>query len=142
MLFNGSVVDANLTAHGDLFWALKGGGPNFGIVTQYDLATKPIRTIWFQANVYSVNQTSEVLNAFANWQRNSSQGLRGNLNFVLGIDRSTALLFYSEAADSPETFQLFYEIEPLEVAAVPSTNSTTGTLTTILGSLASTQPRR
>jgi FAD/FMN-containing dehydrogenase len=31
VLADGSIVDANATSNSDLFWALKGGGPNFGL---------------------------------------------------------------------------------------------------------------
>lgn len=42
VLANGTVVVSSATSHPDLFWALKGAGHNFGIVTEinyeiYDL---------------------------------------------------------------------------------------------------------
>jgi hypothetical protein len=30
VLANGSIIDANAKENTDLFWALKGGGPNYG----------------------------------------------------------------------------------------------------------------
>lgn len=39
VLGNGSIVEASETANQDLFWALKGGSNNFGIVTRYDMFT-------------------------------------------------------------------------------------------------------
>lgn len=33
VLGNGSIVEANAQVNPDLFWALKGGGPNFGMST-------------------------------------------------------------------------------------------------------------
>jgi FAD/FMN-containing dehydrogenase len=38
---DGKVIYANRTSHSDLFWALKGGGSNFGIVTRFDVKTHP-----------------------------------------------------------------------------------------------------
>ncbi|KAH7102172.1 hypothetical protein BKA62DRAFT_829528 [Auriculariales sp. MPI-PUGE-AT-0066] len=39
VLASGEIVDANATSNPDLFWALKGGSNNFGIVTRFDLRT-------------------------------------------------------------------------------------------------------
>lgn len=39
ILANGSIVNANASCHADLFWALKGGNNNFGVVTHFHLRT-------------------------------------------------------------------------------------------------------
>jgi hypothetical protein len=45
----------------DLFWTLKGGGPNFEIVTRIDMYTVPVREIWYEIKVYSVDQIMEII---------------------------------------------------------------------------------
>lgn len=42
VLRNGSRVVANVTSNPDLFWALKGGANNFGVVTRFTLRTYQI----------------------------------------------------------------------------------------------------
>jgi hypothetical protein len=42
VLGNGTIIEVNREAHSDLFWAMKGGSNNFGIVTRYDLRTFPM----------------------------------------------------------------------------------------------------
>ncbi|MDL2334933.1 MAG: FAD-binding oxidoreductase [Chloroflexota bacterium] len=39
---DGELVTASATHNADLFWALRGGGGNFGVVTRYHLALSPI----------------------------------------------------------------------------------------------------
>ncbi|HEY7599516.1 MAG TPA: FAD-binding oxidoreductase [Candidatus Limnocylindrales bacterium] len=39
---SGDLVTADAAEHADLFWALRGGGGNFGIVSRYKLALRPI----------------------------------------------------------------------------------------------------
>lgn len=45
VLANGSHVHCSKTDNSDLFWALRGAGSNFGIVTSYELETFPAPTI-------------------------------------------------------------------------------------------------
>ncbi len=42
VLADGSVVEASEDSHPDLFWALRGGGGQFGIVTRFDYRVHPI----------------------------------------------------------------------------------------------------
>jgi hypothetical protein len=46
VLTNGSIVNVSYLTHPDLFWALRGGGSNFGIVTRFDLETHPMEPMW------------------------------------------------------------------------------------------------
>src|SRR3989454_3707270 len=39
---DGRIVDASLAENGDLFWAIRGGGGNFGIATQFEFQLHPI----------------------------------------------------------------------------------------------------
>ena len=45
VLADGRVVQANADENPDLYWALRGGGGNFGIVTRLDLRLRELRTI-------------------------------------------------------------------------------------------------
>jgi len=42
VLADGSLVEVSDTAHPDLFWALRGGGGQFGIVTRFDFRVHPV----------------------------------------------------------------------------------------------------
>ena len=46
VLADGSIVEANKSSNSDLFWALKGGSSNFGLVTRFDLQTIKSSKVW------------------------------------------------------------------------------------------------
>lgn len=56
MLANGSVTNINQKSSSDLFWALRGGGNNFGIVTRFDLETYPQGGVWGGYNFHLMSQ--------------------------------------------------------------------------------------
>ena len=62
VLADGSVVEANESEHPDLFWALRGGGGQFGVVTRFDFRLHPIGpeivTAWA---FYPLEKAHEVL---------------------------------------------------------------------------------
>ncbi|RYP48693.1 hypothetical protein DL768_005473 [Monosporascus sp. mg162] len=132
VLSDGSIKNANAQENEDLFWALKGGGPNFGIVTRYDLKTIPVGAIWCQLNIYAPGQALEVLDAFTEWQTNGASDLKSTIGLIMGLDTVTVGLLYFEPADQPEAFRPFYDLEPLQVA-IPPTNATLSFLNEVLG---------
>ena len=42
VLGDGRILEVSSSSHPDLFWALKGGNNNFGIITRFDMSTIPI----------------------------------------------------------------------------------------------------
>lgn len=71
VLASGQVVNANATSYSDLFWALKGGSNNFGIVTTFTYATISVPAISSAIIVYTEDVAPQFVSAiadFANYQ--------------------------------------------------------------------------
>jgi FAD binding domain len=51
----------------DLFWALRGGGGNFGIVTALEFSLYPVRSVYAGASIWPVAQAGAVLRRYRDW---------------------------------------------------------------------------
>ena len=58
---DGHLVRTDPTHEPDLFWALRGGYGNFGVVTAIEFAVIPVRELYAGALFYPVEQTAEVV---------------------------------------------------------------------------------
>ncbi|BCR87423.1 uncharacterized protein ACHE_31410S [Aspergillus chevalieri] len=67
VLTNSTPVNATATSHPDLFKALKGGGPNYRIVTHYTLYAISTN-IWYHVVQYNESDYKDVLSAIFDTQ--------------------------------------------------------------------------
>ena len=61
---SGDVLIASEDEHADLFWALRGGGGNFGVVTRFDFRLHELREIVGGFLLYDYEAAPEVLRVF------------------------------------------------------------------------------
>ncbi|QNE75971.1 FAD-binding protein [Streptomyces finlayi] len=61
VLPDGRFVTASEDEHEDLFWALRGGGGNFGVVTSFDFNLHPVDTVGMGITVWPLDMIGEVL---------------------------------------------------------------------------------
>lgn len=67
VLSNGTVCEANAQQNPDLYWALKGGAFNFGIVTRFDLTTFSVPSMWGGSAYYDASALDPLVNAYASY---------------------------------------------------------------------------
>jgi FAD/FMN-containing dehydrogenase len=64
VLPDGSFVTANKSQHPDLFWALRGGGGNFGVVTSFLFQAHPVHTVYAGPIFWAAPDAHAVMRAF------------------------------------------------------------------------------
>jgi FAD/FMN-containing dehydrogenase len=64
VLADGQTVKASADENEELFWALRGGGGNFGVVTDFTFRAHPVSDIVGGPTFWPVEQTGEVLAAY------------------------------------------------------------------------------
>ncbi|MFL5967654.1 MAG: FAD-binding oxidoreductase [Gaiellaceae bacterium] len=67
VLADGSFVRADETSNSDLFWALRGGGGNFGIVTEFRFQLHPVANVIGGPMLWPLEQTEEILGLYREW---------------------------------------------------------------------------
>ncbi|MEV0010984.1 FAD-binding oxidoreductase [Streptomyces sp. NPDC047973] len=77
VLADGSFVAANPTENPDLFWALRGGGGNFGIVTSFDFELHPVDMVGAGATVWPLELFPDVLRWYRDFLPQAPDDLYG-----------------------------------------------------------------
>jgi FAD/FMN-containing dehydrogenase len=79
---SGAVVTASAREHPDLFWALRGGGGNFGIVTAFEFAAHPSTDVFFGKIAFPAVQAATVLAGWADHLRVAPEELTSTVEFA------------------------------------------------------------
>ncbi|KAL4921870.1 hypothetical protein BDW62DRAFT_97984 [Aspergillus aurantiobrunneus] len=122
---SGDILTASEIQNPDLYWALRGGGNNVGLVTKFNLHTIPSSSLWGGTRVYSEDQISNVLNAFVDVANNAESD--GNAQQYImftnmgGMNIASAELTYAKDEANPSIFEKYHSITPI--------SDTTGTRT-------------
>ena len=71
VLADGSIVTASADENADLFWGLRGGGGNFGVVTSFEYRLHPVTSILGGMLLYPIERANEVLRAVRDFNESS-----------------------------------------------------------------------
>ena len=82
VLADGRFVTANESQHPDLFWAVRGGGGNFGVVTSFLFRLHPVATVTAGPTFWPIEQTPEVMKAYQQFILEAPVDVSGFLAFL------------------------------------------------------------
>jgi len=83
VLGDGSFVTAGRSENADLFWALRGGGGNFGVVTSFEFRLYPVSTVYFGPTFWPLEEAGLVLKAFRDFIQKAPETVGGFFAFLV-----------------------------------------------------------
>jgi FAD binding domain/Berberine and berberine like len=89
---DGRLVTANANENPDLFWGLRGGGGNFGVVVSLEYRLHPLTTVLSGMLLYPLEQARTVLHRFNDFIATTPDELTIQSGFIQTPDGSTVLL--------------------------------------------------
>ena len=72
---NGQVVHASAQENPELFWAIRGGGGNFGIVTAFEFVAHPTTDVFYGKIAFPAPEAATVLQGWADYLRTAPEEL-------------------------------------------------------------------
>jgi FAD/FMN-containing dehydrogenase len=121
VLADGRLLTASPSQHEDLFWALRGGGGNFGVVTSFEYQLHPMEPRFAGGMVlYPVDQAREVLRFYRGYSQNAPDDLTvfaALLTTPDGLDVVAIIAAWFGPAEQAEK-----QLEPLRNFGFPVAN--------------------
>jgi hypothetical protein len=77
VLADGTTVTASAAENTDLFWSLRGGGGNFGVVTAFVFRLHPVSTVVAGPTFWPLEQAPEVMRAYRDFMPRAPRELNG-----------------------------------------------------------------
>ncbi|MFI0142369.1 FAD-binding oxidoreductase [Streptomyces globisporus] len=79
---DGTPVTVTAQSEPDLFWALRGGGGNFGVVTALDIELMPVTRIYGGELAFDLARHPGLLAAYLRWTRDLPEALTSSVSLV------------------------------------------------------------
>ena len=82
VLADGSFVVASADEHPDLFWAIRGGGGNFGVVTSFLFQAHPVHTVCAGPMLWEMDQAADILKWYREFIVHAPEEINGFFAFM------------------------------------------------------------
>jgi FAD/FMN-containing dehydrogenase len=70
---DGQVKNASKNDNADLFWALRGGGGNFGVVTSFEFQLHPVKDVYVGLFFYEIESAGDLLRFFRDFIKDAPE---------------------------------------------------------------------
>jgi FAD/FMN-containing dehydrogenase len=105
---DGEVVTASATENSDLFWAIRGGGGNFGIVTAFEFVAHRTTDVFHGRITFPAEEAAAVLQGWASYLRTAPEELTSTVNVANP---------FAGGPEAPVEIHVVFDGDDAEVAA-------------------------
>lgn len=111
---DGKVFHISNTEHPDLFWAIRGGGGNFGVVTSFEFQAHPIGKVFAGKLTYGLENLQELLQGWRDHMRTADEALTTIVNIVPTFDNAPSVALVTCCYAGDDETAAIKAIEPLK----------------------------
>lgn len=79
---DGRFLVASETNNADLFWAIRGGGGNFGVITSFEYRLHPVKNVVAGPILYSLDQSRAAMRVYRDFMRTAPDEVNGFFLFL------------------------------------------------------------
>lgn len=111
---DGKILHLSEKENSELFWAIRGGGGNFGVITSFEFEAKPVTDVFFGSLMFDFENLSELLKKWRDYMRKADENLTTSLMLMPSFNGSpSGVMILCCYANSDESMAL-KAIEPMK----------------------------
>jgi hypothetical protein len=120
VLADGSVVTASENDDPDLFWAIRGGGGNFGVVTSFEYRTSPVDTIYGGIAAHPLAAAGDVFDFYRQFTKSLPDELTAFAGLVHAPDGSGMKIVATPVCHCGDMKQAEADVQPIREFGPPA----------------------
>ena len=114
---DGRLIGADAVEHADLFWALRGGGGNFGVAVGFDFTAQPVTSVHFGTISYQAGDVPRLVAGWRDLMRASDEKLTTTLNLMPAVPGRPGSITLACCYASPDPGEAAEALRPFRALA-------------------------
>ena len=114
---DGRLIGADAVEHADLFWALRGGGGNFGVAVGFDFTAQPVTSVHFGTISYQPGDVPRLVAGWRDLMRASDEKLTTTLNLMPAMPGRAGSITLACCYASPDPGEAAEALRPFRALA-------------------------
>ena len=114
---DGRLIGADAVEHADLFWALRGGGGNFGVAVGFDFTAQPVTSVHFGTISYQAGDVPRLIAGWRDLMRASDEKLTTTLSLMPAVPGRPGSITLMCCYASPDGVEAAEALRPFRALA-------------------------